>query len=239
LADFLRPFNNRDLLITICQKKRQPNDIIFLKDLEMKIKEIVSVIKKEKERNENSEGFNSLLKLRLYNTDQSTIDEAHELVEIGLTLFQDDFNFHAKEHFQKSIGLFPTCNAYFLLSMVEFDEDNYYQALRWSIAAAMFKNKSEFNYWNAFMLRNICIIFLLIQNEENWIAQQSDLKLLFTDYLYPNFEIYERERKNYGIRDLFLEQINLENITKESLTSVMPPKSWVYTFTQDNKSELR
>lgn len=205
----------------------------------MTIKEILSAINKEKERNENSEGFNSLLKQRLIFTDQSIVDEAHELVEIGLALFQDDFNFQAKEHFQKSINLFPTCNAYFLLSMVEFDEDNYYQALRWSIAAAMFVNKSEFNFWNAFMLRNICVIFLLVENEENWAEHQSNLKSIFNDYLLPNFEIYERERKKYGISDLFQQQINLYNITKESLLSAMPPKGWVYTFTQDNKSDLQ
>jgi hypothetical protein len=205
----------------------------------MTIKEIVSVIQKEKERNENSAGFKSLLDHRLITTDQSVIDEAHELVEIGLELFQDDLNTKAKEHFQKSIDLFPTCNAYFLLSMVEFDEDNYYQALRWSIAAAMFVNKREFNFWNAFMLRNVCVIFLLGRNEENWLVHQSELKFIFNEYLLPNFEIYERERKKYGIRDLFLEHINMDNITIYGLKSALPPKGWVYSFTQDNKSELR
>lgn len=205
----------------------------------MTINEILSAINKVKERNENSEGFNSLLKQRLIFTDQSIVDEAHELVEIGLALFQDDFNFQAKEHFQKSINLFPTCNAYFLLSMVEFDEDNYYQALRWSIAAAMFVNKSEFNFWNAFMLRNICVIFLLVENEENWAEHQSNLKSIFNDYLLPNFEIYERERKNYGITNLFRNQIEIQNINKQDLFKVIPPKGWVYTFTQDNKSDLQ
>jgi tetratricopeptide (TPR) repeat protein len=204
----------------------------------MTIHEIVSAIKKENERNENSEEFLTLLKNRLLYIDQKVIDEAHELVEIGLVLFQDDLNLDAREHFEKSIELFPTCNAYFLLAMVEFDEDNYYQALRWSIAAAMFVNKREFNFWNAFMLRNICVIFLLARNEENWLEHQSELKFIFNEYLLPNFEIYERERKKYGIRDLFLQNINMENITIHSLKSALPPKGWVYTFTQDNKSEL-
>jgi hypothetical protein len=205
----------------------------------MTIKEIVSVIKKEKERNENSAAFNSLLEHRLITTDQSIIDEAHELVEIGLVYFQDDVNTQAREHFQKSIDIFPTCNAYFLLAMVEFDEDNYYQALRWSIAAAMFVNEREFNYWNAFMLRNVCVVFLLSINEENWLEHQTELKFIFSNYLLPNFEIYERERKKYGIKDLFLEHINMDKIAIDSLKSALPPKGWVYTFTQDNKSELQ
>lgn len=204
----------------------------------MTIKEIVSVIQKEKERNENSSGFKSLIENRLLLTDQSIVDDAHELVEKGLLLFQDDLNKQAKEHFQKSIDLFPTCNAYFLLSMVEFDEDNYYQALRWSIAATMFVNNREFNYWNAFLLRNICILNLLITNNENWNEQQTALKFIFQDYLMPNIEKYESERKNYGITNLFRNQIEIQNINKQDLSKVIPPKGWVYTFTQDNKSEL-
>jgi hypothetical protein len=205
----------------------------------MKIKDIVTTIKKEKERTENSDGFQKMLKSRLQVTEQSIIDEAHEYVEIGLQLFQDDLNQDARKHFEKSLELFPTCNAYFLLAMLEFDEENYYQALRWSIAAAMFENKKEFNFWNAFMLRNICIFFLLVHNEENWLEHQPELRFIFIEYLLPNLEIYERERKKYGIRDLFLENIDMSNINKNNLLSVLPPKNWVYTFTQDNKSELR
>ena len=65
------------------------------------------------------------------------------------------------------------------------------------------------------------------------------MKFIFNEYLLPNFEIYERERKKYGIRDLFVEKIHMENITIQSLKSALPPKGWVYTFTQDNKSELQ
>lgn len=205
----------------------------------MTIKEIISVIQKEKDRYENSEGFKSILETRLFSTDQSVIDKAHEFVEVGLVLFQDDLNKEAKEHFQKSIDLFPTCNAYFLLAMVEFDEDNYYQALRWAIAAAMFVNKKEFNYWNAFLLRNICIIHLLVANNENWHEQQAELRFIFHDYLIPNFEKYEIERKNYGITNLFQNQIEMQNINKQDFYQVVPPKGWVYTFTHDNKSELQ
>jgi hypothetical protein len=54
----------------------------------------------------------------------------------------------------------------------------------------------------------------------------------------PNFEKYESERKNYGITNLFRNQIEIQNIKKLDLSAVIPPKGWVYTFTHDNKSEL-
>lgn len=202
------------------------------------ISEILAIIENEKARNLGSADFLKMINLRFLNTQQNIIDQANQYVHDGLNAFQNDQNEIAKIYYQKAIDLFPTCNSYFLLSMVEYDEGNYYQAWRWSIAASMFINKAEFNYWNAILLRNFCVLNLLSTNNEDWQNQQYNLHGIIKDYIIPNFEFYETQRKNYGLTELFKTEFENLEIDKNIIQSLLPPIGWIYNFIQDNKTEL-